>query len=119
LNFPLYLKSIKEKILPILANRTVFFFFGMCLLTIFLYAAGTVQGFVDSTQFALLRLYVVLGIFLTVTSGCGMFLNFGRLFSQKKLRYLFRAIGYIALVVFGTLTVLVAMFIIAMSEGNI
>jgi len=102
-----------------LANRTVFFFFGMCLLTIFLYAAGTVQGFVDATQFALLRLYVVLGIFLTATSGCAMFLSFGRLFTQKKARYLFRAGGYIILVVFGTGTVLVAMFILAMSEGNI
>ncbi|MCL2234030.1 MAG: hypothetical protein FWB99_13260 [Treponema sp.] len=119
MNFPLYLKDLKEKLLPILANRTVFFFFGMCLLTIFLYAAGTVQGFVDATQFALLRLYVVLGIFLTATSGCAMFLSFGRLFTQKKARYLFRAGGYIILVVFGTGTVLVAMFILAMSEGNI
>jgi len=97
----------------------VVFFFGMCLLTIFLYIAGTVQGFVDSTQFALLRLYVALGIFLTVISACGTFISFGRLFSKKKIRYLFRAGGYIFLVVFGTVTVLVAMFIIAISEGNI
>ena len=119
MNFPRYLKGAKEKLLPILANRTVFFFFGMCLLTIFLYAAGTVQGFVDSTQFALLRLYVILGIFLTVISACGIFLSFGRLFRQKKLRYFFRAAGYIFLVLFGAVTVLTAMFILAMSEGNI
>ena len=110
---------LKEKVLPILASRAVIFFFIMCLLTIFLYAAGTAQGFIDSTQFALIRLYVVLGIFLTVTSGCGMFLNLGRLFSYKKIRYLARAGGYIVLVIFGTLTVLAAMFILAISEGNI
>ena len=114
--FSLYLK---EKLLPILANRTVFFLFGMCLLTLYLYAAGTIQGFLDTTQFALLRLYVVLGIFLTVTAGCGMFLSFGRLFSQKKIRYFFRAGGYLFLVLFGAVTVLLALFIIAMSEGNI
>ncbi|MCL2374411.1 MAG: hypothetical protein FWC65_04130 [Treponema sp.] len=116
MSFPLYLK---EKILPILASRTVIFFFGMCLLTIFLYAAGTAQGFIDSTQFMLIRLYVVLGIFLAATSACGMFLDFGRLFRQKKIRYLFRAGGYMILMLFGAVTVLAAMFILALSEGNI
>jgi len=102
-----------------MTSRAVIFFFVMCLLTIFLYAAGTAQGFIDSTQFALIRLYVVLGVFLTVTSGCGMFLDFGRLFKEKKIRYLFRAGGYIVLVLFGAATVLTAMFILAISEGNI
>jgi len=110
---------LKEKLLPIMANRTVIFFFVMCLLTIFLYAAGTIQGFIDSTQFALIRLYVVLGIFLTVCSGCGMFLNLGLLFRFKKTRYLLGAGLYILLVIFGAATVLLAMFIIAISEGNI
>ena len=91
----------------------------MCLLTIFLYAAGTAQGFTDSTQFALLRLYIVLGIFLTVTSSCGMFLDFGRLFKLRKIRYLLRASRYIVLMIFAVGTVLVAMFILAISEGNI
>jgi len=110
---------LKEKFLPILTNRTAIFFFVMCLFTLFLYAAGTVQGFVDSTQFALIRLYIVLGIFLTVVSGCGMFLDLGRLFRLKKFRYLFRAGGYIFLVIFGTVTVLAAMFVLAMTEGNV
>jgi len=110
---------LKEKLLPILASRTVIFFFAMCLLTIFLYVAGTAQGFIDSTQFALIRLYVVLGIFLIAASACGMLLNLGRLFMHKKIRYLARAGGYILLAIFGIATVLVAMFIIAMSEGNI
>ena len=110
---------IKEKLLPILTSRTVIFFFVMCLLTIFLYAAGTVQGFLDSTQFALLRLYVVLGISLSAASVCGMFIAFGRLFKHKKIRYLFRACGYILLVIFGSITVLAALFIIAMADGNL
>jgi len=111
--------QLKEKLLPILASRTVIFFFAMCLLTLFLYIAGTIQGFIDSTQFALIRLYIVLGIFLTAASACGMLLDFGRLFKQKRIRYLFRAVGYIILTVFGVVTVLAALFIIAMSEGNL
>ena len=110
---------MKEKLLPILISRTVIFFSAMCLLTIFLYAAGTAQGFLDSTQFALLRLYVVLGIFLTAAAACGMLLDLGRLFKLKKIRYLLRAGGYMVLVIVGSVTALAALFIIAMSEGNI
>jgi len=115
MNFHRY---IKEKLLPILASRTVIFLFFMCLLTLFLYIAGTVQEFTDSTQLALLRLYVVLGIFLTVLSVCGMAINLWRLFKLKKHRYIFRAGRYMLLLVFGAATVLGALFIIAVSGGN-
>jgi len=114
-NFHRYLR---DKLLPILASRAVIFLFFMCLLTLFLYAAGTVQEFTDSTQLALLRLHVVLGIFLSVISICGMLLNLRRLFILKKVRYLFRAGRYMFLVIFATATVLGVMFIIAVSGGN-
>lgn len=116
MNFPLHLR---EKILPILTSRTVIFFFVMCLLTVLLYAAGTAQGFVDSTQFALLRLGFVLGIFLAVTAICGFLIDLGRFLRLKKIRYILRAGGYLLLVLFGAFTVLAAMFIFAISEGNI
>ena len=108
----------KEKLLPILASRTVIFFLTMCLLTFSLYVAGTVQGFIDSTQHALLRLYTVLGIFLTSTSMFGVVLDLRRFFKNKKIRYLLRAGGYVFLVLFGTATVLMAMFIITIAGGN-
>ena len=113
--FPRYLK---EKLLPILASRMVIFFFLMCLLTLFLYAAGTVQGFIDSTQLSLLRLYVILGIFLTAASACGMLLELRRFFKVKTRRYLFQAGLYLFFVFFGAATVLTAMFIITVSGGN-
>jgi len=115
MDFPRYLK---EKLLPILISRTVIFFFLMCLFTLFLYFAGTIQGFIDSTQLSLLRLYTILGIFLTVTSVYGMALDLSRLFKHKKTRYLFRAGGYMLLVIFGAATVLAATFIITVSGGN-
>jgi hypothetical protein len=105
----------KERLLPILINRTALFFFIMSVLTLFLYAAGTVQEFTDATQFTLLSLYSVLGIFLTITAISGIILDLGRFTSTKKGRYFLRAGGYLFLVVFGIVTVLAVMAILALS----
>ena len=111
-------RNLKDKLLYILVNRTTIFFLIIGLLTLFLYAAGTVQGFIDSTQVSLLRLYSVLGIFLTVISICGVFLDLGRYIRSKKGRYLARAGGYALLVIFGAATVLAAMLIVTLSGGS-
>jgi len=108
----------KEKLLYLLVNRLAIFFFLMCLLTSFLYAAGTVQDFTDSTQLLLLNLYFILGIFLTIASVSGLLLDFSRFSRTKKTRYLIRAGGYVFLVVFGIATVLAASAITAISGGN-
>jgi len=108
----------KERLLPILVNRTALFFFVMSVLTLFLYAAGTVQEFTDATQFALLALYSVLGIFLTITSLSGIILDMIRFISAKKGRYFFRAGGYLFLVIFGVVTVMAVMVIFALSGGE-
>ena len=108
----------REKLFPILINRTVIFFFLMCLLTLAVYAAGTVQGFIDTTQHFLLTVYVVLGIFLTFTSIGGVAVNLRRFFKRKRARYLIRAGGYMLLIIFGSITVLAVMFIITVASGN-
>jgi len=107
----------KERLLPILINRTALFFFVLSVLTLFLYGAGTVQGFTDATQFALLALYSILGIFLTITAVSGILLDLGRFIGTRKARYFFRACGYLFLVVFGIVTVLAVMAILALSGG--
>ena len=107
------------RILPAIVSRTVIFLFFMCLLTIFLYVAGTNQGFIDSTQFAFLNIYLVLGIFLTLSSLLGLFLNLEQFVRFRRLNNITRAGGYIILIIFGSVTVLAAMFIITMSSGNI
>jgi membrane-associated PAP2 superfamily phosphatase len=108
----------KEDLLHILINRTVIFFFLACLLTLFIYAAGTVQNFIDSTQLYLLKLYSVLGIFLTVSSGLGIILDTGRFVRIKEARSLIRAVVYVFLALFGAATVLTVVFIISLSGGN-
>ena len=110
--------NLREKLLPILINRTVIFFFLMCLLTLFLYLVGSAQEFIDSTQLLLLRIYSILGIFLAFTSASGVILDLWRFIRTKKIRYLFRAGGYVFLVVFGIFTVIVVMAIVAIATGD-
>lgn len=109
----------KEKLIYILVNRIAVFFFLMCLLILFLYAAGTMQEFIDSTQLSLLVVYEAFGVFLTAASLCGITLNVYRFVKSGKTRYLLRAGGYLFLVVFACVTVLAVMAITALSGGNI
>ena len=111
--------NLKEKLFPMLINRAVIFFLFMCLITIFIYVIGTLRGFVDSTQLALLRFYTVLGIFLTVMSICGAAIALRRFIKRREFRYLARAGGYVFLVILGAVTVLAVMFILIISKGNI
>jgi len=108
----------KDKLLYILVNRTVIFFFVMCVLTLSLYAAGTLQGFTDSTQLFLLTIYESLGIFLMITSFCGVALDIRRCARAKRRRYFFRAGGYLLLVVFSIVTVLLVMAVTALAGGT-
>ena len=113
-----YINIPKEKLLSILVSRMAIFFFLMCLVTLFLYGIGIKHGFTDSTQLAILRLYVVLGIFLAVSSLCGAILNTERLLKLKMMRYFLRAGFYTFLVVFSVVTTVSIMFIVTLSSGN-
>jgi hypothetical protein len=90
----------------------------MCLLTLFLYAAGTIQEFIDSTQLALLNLYSTLGILLIISSIAAATLNFIRFAKTKKKRYVFRAGAYLLIIIFGGLSVFAVAAIIAVSGGS-
>ena len=114
-----FTKIPKERLIPLLVNRITVFFFIMCLLTMFLYAAGTVQDFVDSTQISLLNLYSVLAIILTAASVFGVIMDLFRFAKAKKGRYLLRAGGYLSLVIFSVVSVVIVAAIIAISSGNI
>ena len=112
-------QRLKERMLPILINRTVIFFFIICIFILLLYAAGTVQGFIDSTQMALLSFYMVTGISLAFTSIAGMVINIGGIIKIRKARYFLMVGTYLLLIAFALVTVLAVMAIIAISEGNI
>ena len=107
-----------EKLPHMLVNRTVIFLFLICLLTLFLYTAGTVQTFMDSTQLFLLGLYEVLGLLLLLGSAWGITFDLYRFYKDRKRRYLIRAGGYLLLVIFSIVTVLMVMAISAFSSGS-
>jgi hypothetical protein len=108
----------KKPVIEILVKRTVTFFFGMCLLTIFFYAIGTAQGFMDITQLMLLRLTITFGIFLGVGSVYGIILALWLARKGLKVRYIGGIGSYLLLSLFGILAAFVAAFIVVTAGGN-
>jgi hypothetical protein len=107
-----------SKIFPPLVKRTVLFFLAMCLITLFLYITGTVQGFMDDTQLFLLRLGLGLGILLALSSLYGFILDLVLLFRKKKIGFIFGAFLYAFLGILGALTAASAGCIISAAGGN-
>ncbi|MDR2634066.1 MAG: hypothetical protein LBC51_10670 [Treponema sp.] len=108
----------KKPIILMLVKRTVFFFSGICLLSLFLYGIGTNQGFKEQTQFMLLHITVMVGLFIGVGSLYGIGLDLWRIF-QKQYRYLCGIGGYLCLGVFGIALAALASFILVLTEGNL
>ena len=111
--------SSKEKIFPLIVHRTVIFLFVLCLLTLLLYLAGTVQSFLDTTQSMLLSIYITLGIFLAVISIFGALLGIRRFFLHRKARELVQSGVYTLVSLFAVATITLASLIIVASKGNV
>ena len=109
---------LKKKLPVLLISRTVIFLFIMCLLSLLLYTAGTMQGFTDSTQLTLLGLAAVLGAFLAISSAGGMIFSLIRFFRLKTPGNFLKVLAYTVLVVFGAASVFAAMVVITIAGGN-
>ena len=101
----------------IIANRIVLFFFLMCLFTGFLYVLGTIQGFMDDTQFILLWLARTLGIFLAASSLISTIMSFVFYLVNRKIRYLGGVLFYVFFGIFGAGLAIAASFIVIISGG--
>jgi hypothetical protein len=97
----------------------VLFFLVMCLITLFLYIIGTVQGFMDDTQLFLLRLGVALSILLALSALYGLALDLSLFFRRKRPRFIRGACLYALLGALGGIIAVSAGFIISASGGNI
>ena len=120
--------------LPALLNRVVLFLFFMCLLVVFLYAIGNIQGFMDSTQLFLLKLSSILNLSMSAAAFFGfiqsIFSFIKRLKSSldennprnngknHRFRFFRNAFFYVLLIVLGILSALAAIFVITVSGGN-
>jgi hypothetical protein len=114
-----FIRPEKKTITAILMKRGVIFLAVMLLLTGFLYAAGTAQGFTDQTQLLLLGLALTEGLVLAMGALYGMVSHLW-LFLRNRNRRVFLGIGaYIALGLFGMLISALAAFILVLAGGNI
>ncbi|MDR2483622.1 MAG: hypothetical protein LBD08_08345 [Treponema sp.] len=86
--------------------------------SLFLYAVGIRQGFMDGTQAALLRLTSGFGAALLIASGYGIAAAFRFLFRRGRYRFLLGAGSYVLLGGFGAITAAFALFILAAGGGN-
>ena len=108
----------KEKRLLIFVNRLVIFFFSLNLFSLLLYAAGTVQGFTDTTQHSLLSFSAVMGLLLALACLVSIAVEISRFIKSKRLRYIFRGVIYILLLIFGIASVFAATLIMTISKGG-
>jgi hypothetical protein len=110
---------LDNKLFPVLVNRIVLFFLIMCLLNLFLYIIGTIQGFMDDTQLFLLRLGVGVSIMLSLSALYGLALDLFLFFKRKSLSFIRGAGAYALLGAFGGIIAASALFIISAAGGNI
>ncbi|MDR1238639.1 MAG: hypothetical protein LBK27_00845 [Treponema sp.] len=111
-------KPAKRRIFFILLRAAILFFFGLCLFSLFLYAAGTRQNFTDETQLLLLALSRNLGLALSISSVCGIGYCVWHIVRDSRFRLVVRAAAYLLLCLFGLAVEFLAAFIIAAAGGT-
>jgi hypothetical protein len=113
-----FIRPEKKSITAILMKRGIVFLAVMLLLTGFLYAAGTAQGFTDQTQLLLLGLALTEGLALAAGALYGMVLSLWFLPRNRNRRAFLGAGAYLALGLFGMLISALAAFILVLAGGN-
>ncbi|GHV71136.1 hypothetical protein AGMMS49928_21650 [Spirochaetia bacterium] len=115
----MFRNKLPDSIIAQLVKRLALFCFILCLFSVFLYILGTRQEFTDATQLLLLRLAIIIGIFLTAMSFCGMVLDIRIIISRRLWSYFAGVGGYILMGIFGAAAAVFAAFITAASGGNL
>jgi hypothetical protein len=113
-----FVRPEKKSIVAILVKRGVIFLGLMLMLTVFLYAVGTIQGFTDQTQALLLGLSLAEGLSLAAGSIYGIVFNVLFILRGGSYRLFWGTGAYIALGLFGVLITALSAFILALAGGN-
>ncbi|GHU88576.1 hypothetical protein FACS189476_05920 [Spirochaetia bacterium] len=111
----------KKPFVLTLLHGAALFSFGICLLAVFLYLAGTGQQFMDSTQLALIHLAMAGGIFSALLSLYGIITDLVCLFQRQPHRaaYIRGIAGYFFLGLTGALIAVLGTLIAAAAGGNV
>jgi len=112
------LRPKDRALVVLLLNRTVLFLFCMNLLTVFLYGIGTAQGFMDATQFLLLRLISVLGLLSGINALYALLLDLFMLLRTRTLHYLAGALAYLVVFSLGGGLSILSSFILVATAGS-
>jgi hypothetical protein len=102
-----------------LLNRAAFLSFLFCLLTLFLYAAGTRQKFTDHTQLAVIQWVVYGGIALVILSLYRFFVGLWLGMRWRRPLLLATSLGFLILGALGALVAAAGTFIAALAGGNV
>ena len=102
--------------LVILVKRTISFFFGVCVLLVFVYIVGHRQGFMDTTQLRVLNWAFITGMFLAFVSLCAVFLDLWYILLRKR-DYINGIIYYILVGLFGFSVSFLGAFILTITGG--
>jgi hypothetical protein len=93
-----FIRPDQRPLVGLLVKRGTLFLALICALAVFLYAVGTMQGFMDSTQLFLLRLASFCALFLIPLCILGAAMDIPAAFRRPAaLRYLGGAFAYILL----------------------
>jgi hypothetical protein len=116
----------KKPFVLVLLHGAALFSFGICLLSVFLYFAGTRQRFMDSTQLALIRLAMLSGIFSALLSLYGIITDLVCLFRARREQqgrpraaYIRGIAGYLFLGLAGALIAVLGTLIATAAGGNL
>jgi hypothetical protein len=117
----------KKPFILTLLKGEAFLFFGVCLLSVFLYLAGTRQEFMDSTQLLLIRISVLSGAGSAFLSLCGMIADLvclirphrGRQGSPPRIACIRGIAGYLLPGLTGGLIAVLGTLITAAAGGNV
>jgi len=108
-----------KPLLVLLVKRAVLFLTVMSALSVFLYAVGTAQDFLESTQSGLIRLSALFGLLLAVASSYGFLLDVSYALFLRRRRLLWGALAYLFSAAFGFTVALAANGILVLTAGNL
>jgi len=109
----------RKPLIVLLVKRTVLFLSVVCALIIFLYAIGTVQEFLDSTQIGLLRAASSLGLLVAAGAAYGCVLDVWAAVALRNRRFLLGSGAYLLTAALGLAAAAFASGLLAVIAGNL
>lgn len=112
------MRPSSKPLIALLVQRAVLFLLILCAFSLFLYAAGTAQDFLESSQLFLLRLAYLSALLLGISALYGLALSLFFARRRRKLVILGGVLVYAALVLLAALVIFLTGGILVAVVGN-